>query len=201
MSLITRRPPGLRTRAASSIACRRPSGSLMLWMASALRTTSKEPCSNGIRVMSPVRRSTRSPTPSRSALCRAASMVLPDWSADFQRSMPTALGKQLGGHKEHRAASGAHVQDALVATQPQATQELCPDGELPRAGREDVDGGAEQHEEAPQQREQEPATGAPEGGGEERDHEQTHPGGSEDRWDHGGVEAVVGLSVRQVRQA
>jgi pimeloyl-ACP methyl ester carboxylesterase len=63
MSAISSCPPGRSTRMASSRARYRCLSDGMLWIRSALVTTSKEPSSNGNAVMSAVCTSTRSATP------------------------------------------------------------------------------------------------------------------------------------------
>src|SRR5215470_18049633 len=110
MSAIASLPPDLSTRAASRSAFARSPAPEMLWIASELTTTSNEPSSKGSWRMSAVCSSTRSATPSRSAL------------------------QAPGRHQQHRAAAAADVEQPLVPPEIEPVEQLGPDGELARAG-------------------------------------------------------------------
>jgi hypothetical protein len=87
-SATSSRPPGLRTRAASSIAWARPFDPRMLWMAMFETTTSNVSDGKGSAIMFAVSGATRCDTPSASAFLRVAATELPDWSPRLQMSTP-----------------------------------------------------------------------------------------------------------------
>src|SRR3954451_16071579 len=120
MSARTRRPPGRSTRAASLIAFARATGVGMLCTTRLLTITSTLLSSNGSSVMSAVRTSTRSATPSVSALRNVLCCELSVWSA---RQMSTPMALPFGN-------SLAAASRTAPRPQPQTLEDFGPHFEL-----------------------------------------------------------------------